>query len=269
MNFFIKAAAFIKKSFIIQKNYPLQFFIVIFDIVLGLAFFYFLTKMLGQDQEQRFGFYGGGLFTFFLIGMAYAGFLYTWLYCFSDMLQNEFYSGTLEVALATPTGIFQILFFSSLWPQLYAFLNVFLYFIIGILIFGARISAANYPLVLTVTLVSMVAFAGLGITSAALLIVFKKGDLLKKALYVPSLFLSGVYFPVEALPGWLQKISSILPATYSLRAIRNALGGNSAGSVYGDIGVLAIFAAILFPAGIYIFKRAFLHSKKVGSLTSY
>ena len=266
-----KAVAFIKKSFIMQKNYPLAFFISVFHIVFSMALFYFLAKLFDKSEQSiDLGRYKGDLFTFFLIGLAYAKFLDTWLTCFSESFQNEFYSGTLESVLATPTGAFQILFLSILWPQIFAALQVLIYFVVGVSIFGAHISFKGYLLALIITIISMLTIAGIGIISAALLIIFKRGNLLRDALYFSSLLLSGVYFPIEILPRLLQKISLILPTTYSLRAIRGVLtDGYNIDYLYSDVRVLLIFAAVLFPLSLYVFKKAFLHAKAAGSLTHY
>ena len=254
-----------------QKNYPLAFFINVFHIVFTIALFYFLAKLFGKSgQGIDLGRYKGDLFTFFLIGLAYAKFLDTWLTCFSESFQNEFYSGTLESILVTPTGTFQVLFLSILWPQIFAMLQVLIYFAVGVLIFGAHIAIKGYVLALVITIISMLAITGIGIISAALLMVFKRGNLLRNAFYFSSLFLSGVYFPIEILPRLLQKISLILPTTYSLRAIRGVLtDGYRMDYVYSDLGALLIFAAVLFPLSLYVFKKAFLHAKTVGSLTHY
>ena len=253
-----------------QKNYPLAFFVNIFHIIFGIALFYFLAKLLGKGQSIDLGRYSGDLFTFFLIGLAYARFLNAGLTCFSESFQNEFYSGTLESMLVTPTGIFQILFLSILWPQIFAMLQVLIYFAVGVSIFGAHISVGGYAVAIAITMISMLAIMGIGIISAALLMIFKRGNLLREAFYTASLFLSGVYFPVEILPRLLQKISLVLPTTYSLRAIRGVLtGGDNMDCVYSDIRVLLIFAAVLFPLSLYVFKKAFLHAKAVGSLTHY
>src|SRR5687767_15849306 len=43
------------------------------------------------------------------------------------------------------------------------------------------------------------------------------------------LLVSGVYYPIEVLPGWMQPLSAISPATYTLSACRKLFGvGNSA-----------------------------------------
>lgn len=139
-----KAIAFIKKSFITQANYPLAFFMGIFNVLSTLALFYFIAKLFSQNQNLHLEQYKGNLFTFLLIGFAYSRFLYTWLNCFADILYGELSNGSLEIMLTTPTGILDVLFLSTLWNHLYALFHVLLYFAIGIIIFGAHISNTGY-----------------------------------------------------------------------------------------------------------------------------
>ncbi|OGX39984.1 MAG: hypothetical protein A2984_00540 [Omnitrophica WOR_2 bacterium RIFCSPLOWO2_01_FULL_41_12] len=268
MNSLRKITAFFKKSLIVQMNYTLDFFISIFNTVFVIAVFFFLIRLFNQNLYLEK--YKGDLFTFLLIGLAYARFLDTWLNCFSNSLQSEFFCGALEMILVTPIKIFEILFFSTLWPQVYALFHVLIYFTVGITFFQAHISASGYLLASLIALVSMIIFMGFGIISAAILLIFKRGLPLRSVLYASSLFLGGAYFPVEVLPQAFQKISYILPVTYSLRAIRNVLiNGYTINLVYDDVKILFIFAIILFPASLYIFKRAFRHAKSVGSLAHY
>lgn len=270
VNFLRKAIAFIKKSFIIQVNYPLAFFISIFNIILTVALFYFLAKLFGRQQNIYLERYKGDLFTFLLIGLAYSRILYTWLNCFADTYQGELHNGSLEIMLATPTGIFKVLFLSTLWYQLYALLHVLIYFTAGIIIFKAHISVSGYFLTSVIALISMIVFIGLGIISTALLIVFKRGNPLRDVLVVSSTFLGGIYFPIEILPQGLQKVSYLLPVTYSLRAIREVLiNGRSINFIYKDLVILTAFAIIIFPLSLYMFKKAFRLAKIDGSLTHY
>ncbi|HSR41452.1 MAG TPA: ABC transporter permease, partial [Longimicrobiales bacterium] len=56
----------------------------------------------------------------------------------------------------------------------------------------------------------------------------------------PILFLSGVFFPVEATPGWLTVAAKLNPATYGVDAIRQvvlAAGGTSVPRGHAELGV--------------------------------
>jgi ABC-2 type transport system permease protein len=81
------------------------------------------------------------------------------------------------------------------------------------------------------------------------------------------LLVSGVYYSVTTLPGWLQVISRLSPATYLLHAIRLVLiDGAGIGAVWSDIAVMAAFAVVLTPLSIAVFGAAERWAKRTGRL---
>jgi ABC-2 type transport system permease protein len=80
----------------------------------------------------------------------------------------------------------------------------------------------------------------------------------------------GVFFPVEVLPLWLQKVSMLLPMTYALRAVRLALlRGAPWSELRGDLAALAVFSVILLPLGAVAFRWAIARARATGSLAHY
>jgi ABC-2 type transport system permease protein len=81
------------------------------------------------------------------------------------------------------------------------------------------------------------------------------------------LLISGVYYSVDILPGWMQALSHLSPATYVLDAVRRALiDGASFVDVVGDAWPLAIMGVVLIPAGVWLFGRAEKYAKRTGKL---
>jgi len=84
-----------------------------------------------------------------------------------------------------------------------------------------------------------------------------------------SLF-GGTYFPIEVLPAPMRGISYLLPITYSLRAFRwTILKGYSLYEIKTDLLILIVYALILAPISILIFKWALKRAKINGSLSHY
>jgi ABC-2 type transport system permease protein len=63
------------------------------------------------------------------------------------------------------------------------------------------------------------------------------------------LAISGVFFPVEALPNGLRQIANVLPTTHAFAAARDVLDGN--GVPWGRLGVslLGTLAALVLATG--------------------
>jgi ABC-2 type transport system permease protein len=62
---------------------------------------------------------------------------------------------------------------------------------------------------------------------------------------LPAFLLSGVFWPIQAIPEWLRPVSYILPTTYAVEAVRSViLRGWGLDKIYPDIVALLIFASI-------------------------
>ena len=82
--------------------------------------------------------------------------------------------------------------------------------------------------------------------------------------------IGGAYFPVDVLPVWLQKISFLIPITYSLDALRlTILKGYSLDMIAGQTLTLGVIAAILLPVSLYMFAAMVRKGRIDGTLTEY
>jgi len=131
-------------------------------------------------------------------------------------------------------------------------------------------SRPTIPAALLILILTILAFSSLGIISASFIMVFKRGNPLNWIIDSSFTLLEGVLFPITILPDWLQKISYLLPITYSLRAIRHALlQSYSFQALSFDILMLVLFSVVLLPLSIYAFKMGVRKAKKEESLTHY
>lgn len=103
-------------------------------------------------------------------------------------------------------------------------------------------------------LLGAVAFAGLGLAITGLVKSAEGSSAVVNAIYLPMTFISGVFFSVNAMPGFLEAIANILPLTYLLDLIRDVyIDGRSLGSAWTAIGVVALWGA----GGIALALRSF------------
>jgi ABC-2 type transport system permease protein len=81
------------------------------------------------------------------------------------------------------------------------------------------------------------------------------------------LLISGVYYSIDVLPGWMQVLSHISPATYVLDGVRHGLiDGQGVGPLLGDVWPLVLMGVVLIPVGIWIFGIAERYAKRTGKL---
>jgi ABC-2 type transport system permease protein len=111
----------------------------------------------------------------------------------------------------------------------------------GYAVFGITV----VPDVLSITLVlaGAVAFSGIGMILAGALKDAEAVNAASNAISFPMMFLSGAFFPLEAMPGYLQTISHFLPLTYLSSGLRSSLiTADAAGALVNLAIVLAVGA---------------------------
>jgi ABC-2 type transport system permease protein len=73
---------------------------------------------------------------------------------------------------------------------------------------------------------------------------------------LPTIFLSGFFFPIEAMPQFLQYVSAIVPLRYFLVIIRALLlKGVGAAALQNEIIALVIFAVVIMGAASARFRK--------------
>ena len=264
------ATAFLKRDLSLSISYRMAFLLQLFGIFFNVAVFYFLSSLLGGAVAPQLEMYGGDYFSFVLVGLAFTGYMGLSLSNFASSIREGQTMGTLEIMLLSPTRLSSILFSSALWPYLQTTINVVIYLIMGTLLFGFSVSHANFLTAIVVLILSIMSFSGIGILSAAMVLVLKKGDPIAWLFGSVSSLLSGVYYPISILPHWLTPVSRILPMTYALDAMRLAmLKGSSLLDVRFDILILLGFTAVLTPLAFLAFRKALKRAKMEGSLIQY
>nr|CBH39768.1 putative ABC transporter, permease protein [uncultured archaeon] len=232
--------------------------------------FYFVSKLIGGTGEQYLEPYGGDYFSFVLIGIAFSGYLMTALRGFSESIRGEQMMGTLEAMLVTPTNSSTIIAFSTLWSFIFTSFRVLVYLLIGAFLLGVDMSDANLIAAMIILILTIICFSSIGIISASFIMVLKRGDPINMLFMSTSELFGGVLFPIAVLPEWLQKISYILPITYSLNGMRHALlQGYTLHALAPDIIALIVFSVVLVPLGLLTFKYAVKKAKADGTLVQY
>jgi ABC-2 type transport system permease protein len=135
---------------------------------------------------------------------------------------------------------------------------------------GVDLSHANILSASLVLAFSILTFVAFGVLSAATILWLKKGDPLAWILGGMGALIGGAYFPVEVLPDWLQKISWLVPITYSLDALRLTLiNGYPLEKVAGQTLTLGLITVITLPASLIFFAAMVRKGRFEGTLTQY
>ncbi len=261
--------AFFKRDYLVAVSYRTAFTMQILSILAFVPVYFFLGKLFGDTASGMLDNYGGSYFAFLLIGMAFLAYMNTSLRTFNMSLRESQLMGTLEIVLSSPTPLWKVLVYSSLWFYMLTTVQFGLYLLVGLL-FGLELGDANLLGSIVVLFLGVISFASFGILTASVVIIIKQGNALNAMVSYVSLILGGVLYPVEVLPGWLQMIAKVLPITHALAGMRMALlNGASWSQLLPYIGILCLFGLVLLPTAILSFAYAVRLSKISGTLAQY
>jgi ABC-2 type transport system permease protein len=265
-----KPLAFVKRDLASDLSYRLSFLMQFAGIFIGVASFFFVSRLVGKAANPYLASYGGDYFGFVLVGIAFVGFQSFGLGAFSSAISGAQAQGTLEAMLVTPTKLSTIVVSSSIWSFLWTVFTVLIYLAVGGLLFGADLGHANPLTALVVLFLTSLVFSGIGVLSASTIMVLKRGDPIGAIFGGASAFLGGTLFPTTVFPGWLQSVAHIFPIFYGLRAMRMAvLRGATLSQVSGDVLALCLFAVVLVPLSLIAFRGAVRVAKTDGTLGTY
>lgn len=211
----------------------------------------------------------GGFLAFSLTGSAMMGFFMASYGGFASAIRSEQHVGTLESVLVTRAPLSALLLGASLWSVAQALLDVTITLTAAVLIFSVQFRGSVFALI-PIVLLTNLTFVAFGFFSAAFAMVFKRGDPFRMIVGGASLLFGGVFYPTTVLPKSVRWISELLPITHGGRALRGvALHGDPLSSHTFEIAVLALFALVSLPLGIFVFSQAVHRTKLDGTLLQY
>jgi ABC-2 type transport system permease protein len=180
----------------------------------------------------------------------------------------ERWEGTIEYTFMAPLPRAVHLLGMGAFAVLYGVMRTALLFGVVALFFGLSFDGADFGAALLLLGVASVSFVGVGMITAVLpLISPEKGAQLGFIAQGLLLVVSGVYYPVEVMPGWMQAIATVSPATYALHGIRaSVLDGAGVSAVWGDLWPLLVLGAVAIPAGLLVFRAGERYAKRHGKL---
>jgi ABC-2 type transport system permease protein len=206
--------------------------------------------------------------TVLLIGAVIWSFLGILFEILTQTVAWERWEGTIEYTFMAPLSRIVHLLGMGAFAVLYGLIRTALLFAAIAAFFDLALDDANFSSAFVVLSIASISFLGIGIMTAVLpLISPEKGMQLGFIAQGALLVVSGVYYSVSVLPGWMQALAKISPATYALEGIRAALlDGAGVGELWGDIWPLLVIGAVSIPLGIAVFRRGELYAKRNGML---
>ncbi|HEX6046348.1 MAG TPA: ABC transporter permease [Pyrinomonadaceae bacterium] len=259
--------AFVIRDFQLAISYRLAFFLRVLTILIVVTIAYYVSRIF-LSNGNLFATWRDPLAAW-ITGLAVLNYFMTNFSSLANAIRSEQLQGTLESVLMTPISVPGLIVASSTLDFIEATLYSSLYLVFGAIFFGVTYDG-SYLLAFMILILTTMVFASLGILSASFAMVFKRGDPIAVLLGTGTAVFSGVFFPPQLLPSFMQNVSKILPATYGLEAIRGVLiENNGLSEARKPILTLLTFLAVLLPISLWVFSRAVRRAKREGSLIQY
>ena len=261
--------AFVRRDWAIDLSYRAPFALRAVSLLLTLALFYYLGEVVDNSAFEDQQGIDSGYFGYVAIGLATFTVIQTSLISFSRKLREEQTTGTFEALMTTPASPSAIILSSAVYEIVRATIDGLLILLAAVVLFGLELDTS--PDGVAIALVTLVAalglFASLGVAVAALTVLFKRTTALLGLIMSAIALLSGVYFPIDVLPSWMQTIADVIPFTWTLDLLRAALLG-------GDVDVarlLGLIASVLvlLPLAIWFFGWTLRRARRTGTLALY
>jgi ABC-2 type transport system permease protein len=208
------------------------------------------------------------LMTFLMVGALIWSYLSVLFDVLSETVSWERWEGTIEYTFMSPSSRVTHLLGMGLYAVAYGIAQIAIMFGVVSLFFELDLAEANYWGALLVLAVCSVSLVGFGIVAAVLpLLSPEKGQQVSYIVSSLLLLVSGVYYPVDVLPGWMQAIATVSPVTYALEGARQALlEGAGAAELWGSIWPLIIMGVVFVPLGLWVFHVGERYAKRTGKL---
>jgi ABC-2 type transport system permease protein len=215
---------------------------LLFLVALGFGF---------RPMYQRAG--GGDFLEFLAPGVVSMGILFSAVFSGIEIIWDRQF-GFLKETLVAPVRRGTIVAGRSLGGATVALLQGTIVFVIATLA-GFRPRLEAVPVALVFGLLIALLFTAIGTAIASVLQDMQGFQLIMNFVVMPTFFLSGAIFPLDAAPKGLRLVASVDPLAYGVDGLRGALTGTCHFGLATDLGVLAGLTGAFLLLGGWLFSR--------------
>jgi lipooligosaccharide transport system permease protein len=211
--------------------------------------------------------YGLGAMMPEVVGLSYIAFLAAGTVCSSTMMSASFesmYSSfsrmhvqrTWDAIMNAPVSLDDVVLGEAIWAASKAFLSG-----AAVLLVATALGLVTSILalwVLPIVFITGLVFAGLGLIMTTLSPSYDFFMYYFTLAITPMMLASGVFFPLEQLPVWLQAVSQALPLTHAIALVRPLMNDVVPLSILTHVLVLLTYAVLACYVALVLARRRLL-----------
>jgi ABC-2 type transport system permease protein len=250
--------AFVERNFNLTKRYwGWEIAWLVYSVAGALA-----VSLIGRAQNDE------RLLLTLVIGAIFWSYLSIVFEFIAEAVQWERWEGTLEYTFMAPVRRYAQLLGAAMYAVIFGLVHTAFVLTVLVMFFELDLSGANFLTAVTFTALGTISFAGIGIAASILPLMYvERGAQMVFVIQSVLLLVSGVYYDVDILPGWMQAVAALSPATYVLDGVRAGLiDGIGMDALLHDVWPLLLMGVVLIPAGMWAFGRAERYAKATGKL---
>ena len=164
--------------------------------------------------------------------------------------------GTLDGLLAAPVHRMSIVGGKVIAQTVRGMIEGLVALALAIFLFGVDVHG-SMALVLGLLLLTVFSIVGLGILVTSLAGTEETATMIMMSLLFPMMFFSGVFFPLQLMPSFMQVIAQFFPLTHAVTALRRVVVlGAGISAISTDVIILFGFGIVLLLVALVAFEWA-------------
>jgi ABC-2 type transport system permease protein len=257
-----RIAAILLRQFYLIRGSPARLLPLFVWAAVDIVLWGFITRYLNTITSAKLNFIptllGAVLFWDFFTRVMY-GVTTTFL---EDVWSRNFLN-----LFATPLTIAEYLAGLVISSIVTSSIGLITMLILAIVVFGLSFFAYGLALI---PFLLVLFFFGIALGVFAIAMVLRYGPAAEWFVWpIPAVLspFAAVFYPVSALPAWMQRVSRLLPPSYVFESMRTILAGGPV-SWSGLLWGLALAALYIFLSG-WLFTRIYRHAVRTGLIARY
>lgn len=183
-----------------------------------------------------------------------------------EVVSRDRFTGTLEMALASPTPLPVIVLGRIATVTAVSQVAVAESWLVAWLGFGVTVPIAHPGLFAVTLCAAAIAMAGTATLMSAVFVATRSARTFQNSLSYPLFLLGGALVPVSLLPGWLQPLSRVVFVSWATDLLRDSLAAPPVPYLAARLGIVLGLGALGYAAGAHLLLRMVDRARATGRL---